>query len=110
MCICQHQEAKCSLPPLLRTVPTHCQQVTLGIFRSLYIGELWRKCRSKREKRMDAEMYTDQHSPLCQEVRATSAQLMGTLYDSGVFWKPISGVHLGKKQGTNEIWQSKVGS
>ena len=32
------------------------------------------------------------------------------LYDSGVFWKPISGAHLGKKQGTNEIWQSKVSS
>lgn len=55
-------------------------------------------------------MYTAQHSPLCQEVSATSAQLMGTLYDSGVFWKPISGAHLGKKQGTNEIWQSKVSS
>ena len=55
-------------------------------------------------------MYTAQHSPLCQEVSATSAQFMGTLYDSGVFWKPISGAHFGKKQGTNEIWQSKVGS
>lgn len=107
-CIRQHQEAKCSLHPLLRKVPTHCQQVTLGIFRALYFGELWRKCRSKRDRRKDAEMYTAQHFPLCQEVTATSAQLMGTLHDSGVFWKTISGAHVGKKQGTNEIWQSKV--
>lgn len=46
-CGCQHQEAKCSLHPLLSKVHT----LPTGQIQHLQIplrGELWRKCRSER--------------------------------------------------------------
>lgn len=58
-------------------------------------GELWTKCRSESRRGARMRKCTSQHLPLCQEVRVASAHRAGVWYESGMFWKRLTGASLG---------------